>query len=386
MRFDNILLNENNSLEYAIISLKKKRKLKKNRKNKESTLIKKKMETIVNPSYPTSLVYNRKKRSIIYPLDEKYNNINESNIRNIKQDYKSPFLRLLSAFVLGDDEPLIYIDERSRRVNYRIIINWIHCILSIRSFIFWFIFFLLFTAHTLLFFLDPTDDRWPPLITGFVMLFYGWLLWFYTIYKTVYYHLYRPASTPFYIIIDLFLLYINSLVQNLCFYSAVAEFDNTAFVGMDSEKQSDIRIYWLSFNLAAETIAGLGTGSIFANPNSTTLLSFLPIWLNSVQGILYNGLIIGSFMAILALSIKRQIKNFVVLESDLNHYLTPMEIKKLMEIRKTDKDGYVSLPKEQEKRVLEKDRFLILKDPRGNETLFRRGKKRNRDFPPHGQY
>lgn len=347
----------------------------------------------IQPSSSTSFGYQARKRLNVPLLNDgyySYDNMGADTTsgmirRKRKKDYKSPLLRLLCSVVWGDDEPLIYIDERNKSVNYRVIINWIHCILSLRSLTFWGLFALLFVAHTLLFFLDPTDERWPPLITGSIVLLYGWLAWFYTIYRTVYYHLYRPAPTPLYIVVDLLLLYLNSLLQNLCFFAAVAEFDNTAFIGMDSDKQSDIRIYWLAFNLSAETLAGLGTGSIFANPDSTTLLSFLPIWLNSVQGILYNGLIVGSFVALIALAIKRQIKHLVVLESDLHHYLTPGEIKMLMEIRKTDKDGYVELPQQQE-RHSEKDSFLKLRDSKGYETLFRRGKKYNREFPPHGQY
>src|SRR6056297_3871957 len=103
------------------------------------------------------------------------------------------------------------------------------------------------------------------MVTGSIIMVYGWFAWFYTIYRTVYYHLYRPAPEPYYIVIDLALLYINSLLQNLCFFAAIAEFDSTSFVGMDSTKQSDIRIFWLAFNLSAETIAGLGTGSVFAS-------------------------------------------------------------------------------------------------------------------------
>lgn len=345
------------------------------------------------PSSTTSFAYPKRRNVSFLPPKRYYNNNNNNNNNN--KDYKPGLLRLLCKFVWGDDEPLIYIDERNKRVNYRLVVTWIHCILSLRSLTFWVLFALLFAAHTLLFFLDPTDQRWPPLITGSIVLVYGWLAWFYTIYRTVYYHLYRPAPTPLYIVAELFLLYINSLLQNLCFYSAVAEFDNTAFVGMDSDRQSDIRIYWLSFNLAAETLAGLGTGSIFANPDATTLLSFLPVWLNSVQGILYNGLIVGSFVALVALAIKRQIKHLVVLESKLHHHLSQKEIDTLIRLRQTDEDGHVQLPSSQNAKAttttttndnFEKESFLKLRNSKGRNVLFRRGKKYNRQFPPHGQY
>lgn len=301
--------------------------------------------------------------------------------RTKPKDYESPLLRFLCLFVWGDDIPLVYINERNGSVNYRQLARYIHCSLSLRSAAFWITFGLIFTVHTLVFFLEPTDTRWPPLITGSVMLFYGWLAWFYTVYRTVYYHLFRPAPTPLYILVDLLILYFSSLFQNLCFFSAVAEFDSTAFVGMNSDTQSDIRIYWLAFNLSAETLAGLGTGSIYANPESTTLLSFLPIWLNSVQGILYNGLIVGSFVALIALAIKRQIKHLVVLESKLDHYLSPREIETLMRIRSTDSDGYVSLPDKSQRQ-----QYIRLRNRQGGRTLYRRGRRHTKDYPPHGQY
>lgn len=161
-----------------------------------------------------------------------------------------------------------------------------------------------------------------------------------------------PAPQPYYIFIDLAALYFNSLLQNLCFLAAIAEFDKTAFIGMDSDKQSDVRIYWLAFNLSAETIAGLGTGSVYANPDATTLLSFLPIWLNSLQGILFNGLIVGGFVGLITLSIRRHLQYMVVVETKADRPLDPSEVSRLERIRDMqrlrhptimDEEGYVNM-------------------------------------------
>src|SRR6056297_706985 len=103
------------------------------------------------------------------------------------------FRKWCRLFVWGDDWPLVYINEYKNTVRYQNFIYFLHCFLSLRSFVFWGVFGLLFLVHTLVFFLEPTDTRWPPLVTGSVILVYGWFAWFYTIYRTIYYHLYRPA-------------------------------------------------------------------------------------------------------------------------------------------------------------------------------------------------
>jgi len=101
---------------------------------------------------------------------------------------------------------------------------------------------------------------------------------------------------------DLILIYVFSLLQNTGVYASIARLDQDAFAGIPPDSSPIARI-GLSLFLAIETIAALGTGAIFANNESPW--GFIFIAIQSVQSLMFIGIIIAKVMTLVQTAHKR---------------------------------------------------------------------------------
>ena len=122
------------------------------------------------------------------------------------------------------------------------------------------------------------EDEVPSVVIGIFFYAYCWFIWGYQIYtliKVAYRHLKLSVLS---IGITLYLITIQ---QNGVIFSVVRILDTSAFVGIEPGF-SRSSILGLSHFLGIETIAGLGTGAIFAN--NTTQTGFWFVAICSAQG------------------------------------------------------------------------------------------------------
>lgn len=117
-------------------------------------------------------------------------------------------------------------------------------------------------------------------------------------------------------------LYFLSIFQNASVYSAIRFSIEDAFTGMEGDF-SNLSIYGLSWFLAIETIAGLGTGTIFCNP--VFFLQYLVLAFNSIQFIV----ILSVFLAVLLIVFTSLVESsFIKRHTALQRLRSEREMKK----------------------------------------------------------
>ena len=151
----------------------------------------------------------------------------------------------------------------------------------------WLITLFTFVAF-LLVFIFCTKFWWISLVICILFNLYAYSVWFHTIYRMVNVQKYKFRSATMILVVDFFFIFIITVLQNTCIYSVISLIDKNAFVGLEITKLTPInnlRTLFLCWYLATDTSVMAGSGAINPNYNSETLLGFLFISLNYIQGI-----------------------------------------------------------------------------------------------------
>lgn len=188
----------------------------------------------------------------------------------------------------------LYTTGFGKFLTYTLSLEWPYFIstMTIQS-----VFFLIFT-----FLFVFVDDLTPSIVFGIIFYVYNWLIWAYAIY-TLIKVAYRRLDIN--VLTVAAWLYLITIQQSGVIYCVIRVLDTDAFVGILGNF-SRSSIFGLCHFLAVETIAGLGTGAIFAN--NTTQTGFWFIALNSVQSIVLLQLVIATLVIMLGKEFDQRLK------------------------------------------------------------------------------
>jgi hypothetical protein len=135
----------------------------------------------------------------------------------------------------------------------------------------------------LLFFL--VESGWAALGFAIPVNLYAYAVIGYLIYTLLYeYRQPRPRS-PLVPLLEGTLIYIYLVVHNTILYAGIGLVQPDTFIGIRADFHR-WQVLKNAFFLATETTAALGTGSIFSNPFPPAGISFLAVWINSVETVL----------------------------------------------------------------------------------------------------
>lgn len=151
------------------------------------------------------------------------------------------------------------------------------------------------------------SPNWVPLIPALFLYFYVlviWVLFFIRLFGGGK----QTRVDEVILLVDLFLLYLFTLMQYTGIHATIARLDKKAFVGIPGDASPIVRI-GLSLFLAMETISALGTGAIFANNESPW--GYISIGAQSIQSLLFLGLIIAKVIALIQTTVVTAIKTIV---------------------------------------------------------------------------
>lgn len=107
----------------------------------------------------------------------------------------------------------------------------------------------------------------------------------YLIYTLLYEYRQPKPRSPLVPLLEGILIYIYMVVQNTILYAAIGLVQPDSFFGINPDFPR-WQLLKNAFFLATETTAALGTGSIFSNPFPPAGISFLPVWINSMETLL----------------------------------------------------------------------------------------------------
>ena len=147
------------------------------------------------------------------------------------------------------------------------------------------------------------DDPTAAITFGIFFYVWCWIIWIYQIFTLVTVA-YRRLDIN--VLTVAALLYFITIQQYGVIYSVVRVLDPDAFVGMQGGF-SRASILGLGHFLAVETIAGLGTGAIFAN--NTTQSGFWFVGLNSVKSIVLLQLVVATLVFVLSKEFESRLKS-----------------------------------------------------------------------------
>lgn len=185
-------------------------------------------------------------------------------------------------------------EKTTRKSNQSSVPRGILYLLSLRLPYVWttsLIVILLFLLYLLLDLFLKTPD-WAPLIPALFFYSYVWGIWILFLFSL--FGKQRKENESI-LLADLFILYAFTLLQYTTIYATVARIDENSFIGIPGDAKPITRI-GLSLFLAMETMAALGTGAIFANKES--VWGFIPIAIQSIQSILFIGLIVAKVLIV----------------------------------------------------------------------------------------
>jgi len=146
------------------------------------------------------------------------------------------------------------------------------------------------------------EDTTPSIVFGIFFYVWNWIIWGYQIFTLVKVA-YRRLDINVLTVASL--LYLVTIQQYGVIYSVVRVMDPDSFVGMLGNF-SRSSILGLGHFLAVETIAGLGTGAIFAN--NTTQSGFWFVGLNSVKSIVLLQLVVATLVFVLSKEFESRLK------------------------------------------------------------------------------
>ena len=155
-----------------------------------------------------------------------------------------------------------------------------------RSWLTWTIISILLLVYLLVFFL-ATNVAWPLLVISLVLTFYTYGIWLCAIKRIVYNSEYHVPFSPWIPIFDFISIFLLTILHNMMLYAAIALMDTDAYLGIEEVPGTERwRVLLLSLYLAVDTTVIAGSGAVNPNTDSDTLIGFIPIILNYVQGML----------------------------------------------------------------------------------------------------